>query len=415
VRELPLVFRALRHRNFRLFIAGQQISLIGTWMQSVAQQWLVYRLTGSATILGLIGFASQIPSFVMGPVGGMAADRANRHRLIILTQVSFMLLAFVLAWLTLSGRVQIWHIFVLAALGGVVNAFDVPGRQAFIVQMTSKEDLMNAIGLNSSMFNASRVIGPAVAGILVAWLGEGWCFFVNAFSFLAVLLGLMLMRVEAPPPRRADRSAWVEMLEGLRFVNEQAPIKALMMLTAVCSLLGTFSMVLMPIFAAQILGGGARELGILMGATGLGALMGALTLASRKTVQGLGRWLGAAAAAFGILVALFAVSRTLWLSVVLLVPVGFTTMLQMAATNTLIQVMVPDDLRGRAMSVYSMMFMGMMPFGSLLAGKLAEFWGAPLTVAAGGIGCTVAGVIFLVSLPRLRPQTQFLIDQASQT
>src|ERR1700757_533729 len=281
--------RALKHRNFQLFFSGQLISLTGTWMQTVAQSWLVYRLTGSSLLLGSVGFASQIPVFLMAPVGGMAADRFNRQRIVIATQVASMILAIVLALLTLTHMVKVWHIFVLAALLGVVNAFDIPGRQSFLVDMVGREDLMNAIALNSSMFNGARVVGPAIAGILVAKIGEGWCFFANGVSYIAVIIGLLLMRVHCPRGSQSD-SPIEEIVEGFRWARETGPIRSLLLLLGVVSLVGMPYTVLMPIFADRILHGGAKGLGILMGATGVGALLGALTLALRSGVRGLGRW-----------------------------------------------------------------------------------------------------------------------------
>ena len=280
--------RALRHRNFQLFFSGQLISLIGTWMQTVAQAWLVYRMTKSALLLGSVGFASQIPVFLVAPLGGITADRMNRQRLVIATQTASMILAGILAWLTLSGRVQVWHIFVLAALLGVVNSFDIPGRQSFLVDMVGKEDLMNAIALNSSMFNGARVIGPAIAGILVAKIGEGWCFAANSLSYIAVIVGLTLMKVRSAP--RAGRGSPIEdIVEGFRWVNQTKVIRTLLLLLGLISLVGMPYTVLMPVFADKILHGGARGLGILMGATGVGALFGALTLAAKTGVKGLGR------------------------------------------------------------------------------------------------------------------------------
>jgi MFS family permease len=400
--------RALRHRNFQLFFSGQLISLIGTWMQSVAQSWLVYRLTGSALLLGSVGFASQIPVFLFAPLGGITADRVNRRYIVICTQVASMLLAAILAALTLFHRVQVWHVFVLASLLGVVNAFDIPGRQSFLVEMVGKEDLMNAIALNSSMFNGARVIGPAIAGILVAKIGEGWCFFGNAVSYIAVIIGLLLMRVHSPV-RAAMASPLEHMMEGFRFVDRTAPIKALLLLLGLVSLVGMPYVVLMPIFADQILHGGARGLGILMGSTGVGALFGALTLAFREGVKGLGRWVAWCCAGFGASLAVFALSHTFWLSVILLLPVGYCMMLQMACSNTLIQVMVPDALRGRVMAVYSMMFMGMAPIGALLGGVLAESLGAPRTVAIGGVACLLAAGWFARHLPKIRVEARRLI------
>jgi MFS family permease len=403
-----IAWRALRHRNFQLFFSGQLISLIGTWMQTVAQSWLVYRLTGSALLLGSVGFASQIPVFLFAPLGGIAADRFNRRTIVISTQTAAMLLAFILAVLTLYNIVQVWQIFVLAALLGVVNAFDIPGRQSFLVDMVGRDDLMNAIALNSSMFNGARVIGPAIAGILVAKVGEGWCFFANGASYIAVIIGLLLMRVSSPP-RAVNASPFEHMMEGFRFVNHTAPIRALLLLLGLVSLVGMPYVVLMPIFADQILHGGARGLGILMGATGVGALLGALTLAFREGVKGLGRWVAWCCAGFGISLIVFALSHNFWLSVILLLPVGYTMMLQMACSNTLIQVMVPDALRGRVMAVYSMMFMGMAPIGALLGGAIADRLGAPVTVAIGGLASILGAGWFALQLPKIRVEARELI------
>ena len=415
--------RALRHRNFQLFFSGQLISLIGTWMQTVAQSWLVYRLTGSGLKLGAVGFASQIPVFLFAPIGGIVADRSHRKHVVIATQVASMLLAFVLAALTLTHRVQVWHVFVLAALLGVVNAFDIPGRQSFLVDMVGKEDLMNAIALNSSMFNGARVIGPAVAGVLVARLGEGWCFFVNGVSYIAVIIGLMLMDVHAPPRVSGKGSPLEHIIEGFQFVSRTAPIRALMLLLGVVSVTGMPYVVLMPIFADKILHDGGQEfatligshdlgavrLGILMGSAGVGALLGALTLAVRSGVKGLGTWISVCCAGFGFSLMLFAFSKSFWLSVLLLLPVGYFIMLQMAASNTLIQVMVPDALRGRTMAVYSMMFMGMAPIGALLGGALSDRLGAAMTVAIGGLASVAGAWWFGLQLPKIRVEARKLI------
>jgi MFS family permease len=408
-RKLPVTLRALRHRNFQLFFSGQLISLIGTWMQNIAQSWLVYRLTGSSLLLGAVGFAGQIPVFLIAPLGGTTADRHNRHRVVIGTQVASMLLAFALAALTLSGKVHVWHIFVLAALLGVVNSFDIPGRQAFLVDMVGKEDLMNAIALNSSMFNGARIVGPAIAGILVAGIGEGWCFFANAVSYIAVIAGLLMMRVEAPRKLASGGSQLRHILEGFQFVRRTAPIRTLLLLLGLVSLVAMPYTVLMPVFADRILHGGARGLGILMGATGVGALLGALTLASRSGLSGLGRWIALSCGGFGIFLILFSFSRHFWLSTFLLVPVGFCMMLEMSSSNTLIQAMVPDELRGRVMAVYSMMFMGMAPFGALFAGALADRIGAAITVALGAIACVGGAILFGLRLPNLRVEARQLI------
>jgi MFS family permease len=398
----------LRHRNFQLFFGGQLISLIGTWMQSVAQSWLVYRITHSSLLLGSVGFAGQFPVFLAAPLGGIVADRYNRQRVVIGTQVASMLLAFALALLTLTHRVTVREIFWLAALLGVVNAFDIPGRQSFLVEMVGKEDLINAIALNSSMFNGARIIGPAIAGLLVAKIGEGWCFLVNAVSYIAVILGLFMMRVTLRN-QRPQGSPIAHVMEGFRFVQKTAPIRAILLLLGLVSLVAMPYTVLMPIFADKILHGGARGLGILMGATGVGALLGALTLATRTGVYGLGRWITFSCGGFGISLIAFAVSRNFWLSTILLVPVGFCMMLQMSSSNTLIQSMVPDHLRGRVMSVYSMMFMGMAPFGALFGGAVADRLSAPIAVSIGGVAALGGAAIFGLRLPSLRVEARRLI------
>jgi len=350
--------RALRHRNFQLFFSGQLISLIGTWMQSVAQAWLIYRMTGSGLLLGAIGFAGQIPIFLLAPVGGIIADRYDRRRVVLATQAASMLLALVLAALVLAHRVEVRHVFVLATLLGVVNAFDLPARQSFLVDMVGKEDLMNAIALNSSMFNGARIVGPAVGGILVAKFGEGWCFFANGASYIAVIAGLLMMQVNRPPPVPHSGSPLEHILEGFRFVDQTAPIRALLLLLGIISLVGLPYTVLMPIFAAKVLHSGGQEmasllgshdlgavrLGILMGSTGVGAMLGALTLAARTGFTGLGRWVALACGGFGISLIFFSFSTSFWLSVALLLPVGYCMMLQTSSSNTLIQAMVPDAL-----------------------------------------------------------------------
>lgn len=406
---LPVILRALRHRNFQLFFSGQLVSLVGTWMQSIAESWLVYRLTGSAFLLGAVGFASQIPVFLVAPVGGIVADRKNRQRIVISTQASAMCLAMVLAILTLTHRVQVWHVFGLAALLGIVNAFDLPARQAFLVDMVGKEDLMNAIALNSSMFNGARIVGPAIAGILVARIGEGWCFLANSLSYIAVIVGLLMMRVQRPTALATAASPIAHIMEGFRFVRQTKPIRALLLLLGLVSLVAMPYTVLMPVFADQILHGGAQGLGILMGATGVGALLAALALASRTGVRGLGRWVAVSSAGFGFSLVLFSWSRIFWLSAALLLPVGFCMMLQMSSSNTLIQAMVPDHLRGRLMAVYSMMFMGMAPLGALLGGASAERLGAPLTVSIGAVACLGGAAWFGFTLPKVRVEARRLI------
>jgi MFS family permease len=401
--------RALKYRNYRLFFAGQLVSLIGTWMQSVAQSWLVYRMTGSTFLLGLVGFSSQIPVLFFAPLGGALADRFRRHRILVATQTAAMILAGVLAALTLTGHVRVAHVFVLGAMLGVVNSFDIPARQSFIVEIVAREDMLNAIALNSSMVNGARIIGPAVAGITLAAVGEGWCFFVNAVSFLAVIAGLLAMR-DLPPKKPAPAgSPLANILEGFRFAARTTPIRALLLFLGLVSVTGMPYAVLMPVFADQVLRGGPRALGILMGASGIGALGGALLLASRTRLAGLGTWVVVAAAIFGVSLVGFSYSRSFWVSVALLVPAGAGMMVQMAASNTLVQAMTPDRMRGRVMALYSMMFMGTAPLGALLAGALAERIGPSNTVAAGGVCCLVGAAYFGNRLPKLRPVARGII------
>jgi MFS family permease len=402
------MFRALRYPNYRLFFLGQIVSLVGTWMQSVAQSWLVYRLTGSSFLLGLVGFCGQIPVFLMAPLGGMLADRHNRHRMVIATQTSSMLLAFLLAALTLLGHIKVWEIMVLATLLGVVNAFDIPTRQAFVVEMIQPQDLINAIALNSSMVNAARMIGPAVAGLTVAAVGEGWCFLFNGVSYIAVIAGLLMMNITSKP-RQARHSGVKSVVEGFRWVAHTGPIRALLLLLGLVSLTGMPYAVLLPVFADRILHHGARGLGLLMAAAGTGALSGTLLLAAKQGVRGLGKWITVAASCFGLALIFFSFSRSFLLSLTLLFPAGFCMIIQMASSNTLIQTMVPDELRGRVMAVYSMMFMGMAPFGALAAGTAAQHLNAPVTVAIGGVVCLGGGVTFGWAWRSLRPEARELI------
>src|SRR3954452_17396545 len=402
----PALLRSLRHRNYRLFFTGQLISLIGTWMDTVAEAWLVYRLSHSPLLLGVAAFASQIPVFLLAPIGGLIADRHDRRKILIWTQALSMVQAMILAILTLSHVVTIWHVIVLAAGLGIVNAIDMPTRQAFVVEMVSREDLINAIALNSSMFNGARVVGPAVAGVVVALIGEGWCFFANSVSYIAVISGLWMMTFAGQRQRKQQMeiSAFEHIAEGFRFVFSAAPIRALMLLLGAVSLLGMPYAVLMPVFADQILHAGAHGLGILMGFSGCGALFGAVTLAMKKRVKGLGTWVAVSAVMFGVGLMAFSFSRHFWLSCALIVCSGFAMMVQMSSSNTLIQSMVPDHLRGRVMAVYSMMFMGMAPLGSLLAGGVAEHIGAPLTVAGGAALSILAAIVFGTKLPALRAE-----------
>ena len=411
--RLPTPLRALASRNYRLFFFGQLISLMGTWMQSVAQQWLVYRLTGSAALLGLVGFLGQIPVFLLAPIGGALADRFPKRNIVVVTQTLFMFLAFAFALLTLTHRIRPWHIPLLALLFGLVNAVDVPARQAFVPEMVSRELLLNAIALNSAMFNVARIVGPAIAGVVAAGVGEGWCFFANAVSYLAVIAGLLMMDVPDTVPSSATANPLERLVEGLQFVVRTSPIREILLLLASVSVMGMSYTVLMPIFADRILHGGAKGLGILMSASGVGALMGALMLAMREGIRGLGKRVAFGAIGFGISLILFAHSRSFWLSTLLMVPTGFCMITQMASSNTLVQTLSPDELRGRVMAVYAMMFMGMAPFGSLLAGTLAHWLGAPTTVSLGGVACMIGGLLFARQLPQLRQAAcQLLASQS---
>lgn len=407
--EPPALLRSLRHRNYRLFFSGQLISLTGTWMDTVAEAWLVYRLSHSPLLLGVAAFASQIPVFLLAPWGGVLADRYDRRKILLWTQALSGIQAMILAILTLTHVVTIWHVIILAAGLGIVNAIDMPTRQAFVVDMVSRDDLMNAIALNSSMFNGARVVGPAVAGVVVAAIGEGWCFFANAVSYVAVITGLVMMRMERRQRHSQMPSAMSQIKEGFGFVASERPVYALLALLGVVSLFGMSYSVLMPVFADQILKAGPRGLGLLMGSAGVGALAGAVSLALKREVKGLGRWIMLGATGFGAALIVFGQSRWLWVSCVVLLGAGYAMMVQMSSSNTLIQSMVPDRLRGRVMAIYSATFMGMAPLGALLSGMLAQRVGAPLAVALGGAACIVAGASFGLVLPKLRAHARRLI------
>jgi MFS family permease len=404
VSRIAFTLRALSYRNYRLFFGGQIISLIGSWITLTATSWLVYRLTGSALLLGVVGFAGQLPAFLMGPVAGAYVDRWDRHRLLVGTQVISMLQSFILAALTLTGRITVPAVIVLNAVQGVVNAFDMPARQAFLVTMiTDKDDLPNAIALNSSMFNAARLVGPSVAGLIIAASGEGWCFLIDGFSYFAVIIALLLMQNVRQAARRASQvTVLTQFREGLRYVLNFRPIRSLMTLLAMVSLLGMPFAVLMPVFANDVLGGGPHTLGFLMTASGAGALIGALWLATRKSVAGLGRVILISTGIFSCGLLAFSFSRVLWLSLIFLIVVGFGMMVQFAASNTVIQTIVDDEKRGRVMSFYTMCFLGTAPFGSLLAGTLSARIGAPHTVLISGLCCAVAAVWFSRELPAIR-------------
>ena len=391
--DLSTRFRALKHRNFQLFIVGQLISLIGTWMQTTAQQWLVYRLTGSVALLGVFGFANQVPMLLLAWMGGYAGDRYNRHRGVIVTQTCSMLLAFALAALTLTHVIRVWQLIAIAFLVGIVNAFDVPIRQAFFVHMVGKDDLPNAIALNSSIFNGARVIGPAVAGFTIVLVGEGWCFFLNGVSFIAVLVALLMMRIERSQGQRAEESPIRSFIQGFRFAMSDVPIRSALLLLSVLSLFGLQYGVFLPIYAKDILHGGAKALGLLMSAAGVGAVLGALQFAARTQFKGLTRWMATTCTVCGIALMVIAAARTFWLCAVVLFVVGFAATSQMAATNTMVQRRAPDEMRSRLMAVYATMFMGVQPIGALIAGGVAKHLGAPYTLMAFGsivlIGCMV--------------------------
>ena len=398
-----MLFRSLSHRNFRLFIMGQGVSLIGTWMQMTAVAWLVWRLGHSALLLGLVGFAARIPTFVMAPLAGVLVDRVNRYRLVLLTQVLSMAQALMLAALMYSGRIAAWHVIVLSLMLGFINALDVPARQSFLLQMLDRrEDLTNAIALNSSMVNGARLIGPAIAGFMIAGAGEALCFLLNGLSYIAVIAGLMMMRIQ-PGVRAGRRTAVLEsLLEGIRYAFGFRPIRSLLFLLALVSLAGASYAQLLPIFAQQVLHGDARTQGFLVSAAGAGALAGALYLAGRRSVLGLGRVIAWAPAVFGSGLIALGLSTRLWVTLPVMPVIGLGMMVHMASTNTLLQTIVDDDKRGRVMSFYSMAFMGMVPIGSLVAGILAQFIGAPLTVVIGGICCIAGSVVFSRQLPALR-------------
>jgi MFS family permease len=398
--------RALRHRNYRLFFGGQSLSLIGTWLTRVATSWLVYRITGSTVALGIVGFAGQIPTFVVAPFAGVWVDRWNRHRVLVVTQVLAMLQSAALAILALTGRISLAGVIALSLFQGLINAFDVPARQSFVVQMvTDREDLPNAIALNSSMVNAARLLGPSIGGVLIALVGEGWCFAIDSLSYLAVIASLLAMRI--PQARRApsDEKLLHELRDGFRYVAGFAPIKSVLLLLALVSFMGMPYTVLMPAIA-RMLGGGAHTLGFLMAASGIGALCGTLYLASRRSVLGLGRVIVLASAGFGLGLIAFSQSRNFWLSFAILVPTGLGMMVQMAASNTVIQTLVDEDKRGRVMSFFTMAFFGTVPFGSLFAGFMADRFGAPNTIAFGGAACIAGSLVFWRKLPELRRLTR---------
>lgn len=399
---IKFIFRALRHRNYRLFFSGQGLSLIGTWMTILATAWLVYRLTNSVFLLGIVSFSGRIPSLLFAPFAGVLADRWNRKKLLVITQILSMLQSFALAALALTGIINIWHIIFLNIFQGIVNAFDMPTRQAFVVDMVeNKEDLLNAIALNSSMFNGARLIGPSIAGVLIAAFGEGMCFLIDGISYIAVVIALMAMNIK-PKVKVLNKNLFVEMKEGFRYVVDFIPVRAIILLLALVSLLGMPYSVLMPAVAKEILHGGPHTLGFLMASIGVGALCGAMYLASRKTVLGLGRLIVICTCMFGAGLIAFSFSHFLWLSMILLLFTGFGMMVQMAAGNTILQTITEDSKRARVMSFHGMAFMGMVPLGSLMAGVVASRIGVQNTFILCGL-CVIAGaMIFAANLPNIR-------------
>lgn len=398
------MLRALQYRNYRLFFGGQIVSLIGTWITTTATSWLVYRLTGSALLLGVVGFAGQIPAFLLGPFAGILVDRSNRHRLLVGTQTVSMLQSFALAALTLSGRITIGDIIALNVVQGIVNAFDMPARQAFVITMIeNKEDLGNAIALNSSMVNVARLLGPSVAGIVIAATSEGWCFLIDGLSYFAVIVALLRMRIApAIAGRRQPAGALQQFREGFVYAFGFGPIRTIILLLATVSLVGVPYTVLMPIFAAGVFHGGPHTLGFLMTASGCGALAGALWLAARKSVLGLGRVIPIASATFGVGLVSFSFTHSLALAMPCLALAGCGFMVQMAASNTVLQTIVDDEKRGRVMSFYMMAFLGTAPFGSLIAGSASARIGAPHTLLIGGLCCVGGAIWFAANLPAIR-------------
>jgi MFS family permease len=397
------IFRSLKYRNYRLFFSGQSISLIGTWMQRIAMPWLVYHMTGSALLLGVVSFAGQIPTFVLSPFAGVLTDRWNRYRVLLFTQIFSLIQAGVLALLCLAGVIQIWEIVGLSVILGCINAFDVPARHSFVIEMVeNKEDLGNGIALNSMMFNGARLIGPSIAGMMLATTSEGVCFLLNAVSYIFVIASLLLMRLKPRETIKRDKQILTEFREGFRYTFGFAPIKHLLILLSISSLMGMSYTVLMPVFAKEILHGGSHTYGFLMGAAGFGALMGALFLASRKSVIKLGRIVPLSTILFGTGLLALSFSRIFPLSLILMVFVGLGMMMQTAASNTILQTITDDDKRGRVMSFYTMAIMGTAPFGSLLAGSMAKVIGTPVTIFAGGLSCIIGAIFFMRKLPELK-------------
>jgi len=399
---LKNTFRSLKHPNFRLFFGGQSFSLIGTWIQRIALPWLVYDLTKSVLLLGIVGFVGQIPTFLLAPYAGVVADRWNKYHILLVTQVLSMMQAGLLAALVLTNTINVWSIILLSIVLGCINAFDTPARQSFLIDMVEdKKDLGNAIALNSSMFNGARLIGPSIAGILIATAGEGICFLINAISYCFVLGSLLLMKVTPKIKIQEKMSVLKDFKEGLAYSLGIAPIKFTLLLLTIIGLSGMPYTVLMPVFSREILHGGAHTFGFLMGAAGLGALFSALFLATKNTFNGIEKYIGFASGIFGTALILFSFSRSFFLSIFLMAVVGFSMVFLTASCNTLLQTVSDDGKRGRVMSLYTMAFMGTAPIGSLLAGSLAKVVGVPYTFLIEGFCCIVGGLIFFSRLPQI--------------
>lgn len=398
---LQTTLRALRHRNFRLFISGQMCSLIGYWMQNIAQSWLLYRLTGSATLLGVLAFAGSVPILLLAPFAGLWSDRANLHRLMFATQILEMLQAAALAALALAGVIAPWHIVSLSMLLGILVAVELPVRHAYLLELVgNKADLPNAVAVTSMMANTGRLIGPALAGLMIGWVGEAGCFLLNTFSYIAVVITFLMIRVK-PSTRPASHASLLQGLsEGLRYAWSSIPIRILLMLLAMTGFLATPYVALMPAFTREVLKGGAEQMGFLMGAAGLGAVAGTLYLASRRNVRGLLTVIAYAIFGAGAALALLAWSQRVWLALPLLVIIGFGILVTSVSVNMILQTIVDDDKRGRVMSLYTAAFLGIAPFGSLAAGAVADVIGVAATLTAGGL-CCAAGALYLA---HKRPQ-----------
>ncbi len=399
------VFRIFSHRNYRLYFSGQIISFIGMWIQFVAMSWLTYNLTDSAFMLGFVGFLSRLPTFILSPFAGVFVDHWNKYRLLMVTQVVSLLLSVILALLVFLDSIQVWHILALGIVGGIVGAFDMPTRQAFIVDIIPKrEDLSDAIVANSLLGNLSRLVGPSLAGLLLAKIGEGWCFTINAIAFLPPIICLILMDIPNKRAKRRQAKHWKEFKDGFFYAINSTSILTLLLLLALVSLMGMPYQVLMPAFAKDILGGDADTLGFLTASVSIGGIAGALYLASRTSTRGLERVVAASTCIFGIGLIIFSVSTSFWLSLFTLVFTGFGMMTQMTACNTILQVLCDDDKRGRVMSFYTMAFMGTIPFGNLLAGCMAKAFGSEWAVFVGGISCIVGVIFFILKIPAIRKE-----------